>query len=146
MVIIDEVHERLHSRLLRRLLRRVLSDHLLRVLRDPDDETLAVAAVVGAVVEGFDDIHAHHILHIHIHRVPRSHDMVIIDEVHERLHSRLLRRLLRRVLSDHLLRVLRDPDDETLAVAAVVGAVVEGFDDALLLSGDNKSIFNLETT
>jgi len=77
------------------------------------------------LVLGGENVRVNGILQIHVQSVARGHEVLIVHQLHEGLHPRFLRRLLRGVLLDHLARVLLDSGDQTVAVGALPGSVIE---------------------
>jgi len=81
------------------------------------------------LVLGGEDVGVDGVLEIHVQRVARGHEVLIVHQLHKSLHPRFLRRLLGGVFLDDLAGVLLDSGDQTVAVGALPGSVVEGPDD-----------------
>mmetsp|Transcript_12137 Transcript_12137/g.41227 ORF Transcript_12137/g.41227 Transcript_12137/m.41227 type:complete len:234 (+) Transcript_12137:266-967(+) len=69
------------------------------------------------------------VLEVHLQGVPRGHDVVVVDHLHEGPDARPLGHLLLGHLLDNLERVLVNPGHNAVAVGPVVGAVVLGLHD-----------------
>ncbi|CAL5335396.1 unnamed protein product [Camellia sinensis] len=81
------------------------------------------------LVARLKSIESDNVFEIDIERVAGRHDVIVVDELDECFDARLLGGFLGGILANHLLRVLGDSGDETVAVGAIASAIVEGSDD-----------------
>jgi len=78
------------------------------------------------LVLGVEDVGGDGVLEVHVERVARWHQVLVVDELDEGLHARLLRGLLGGVLLYDLARVLLYPCNQTVTVGALARALIEG--------------------
>jgi len=78
------------------------------------------------LILGVEDVGGDGVLEVHVERVSRGHQVLVVDELDEGLHARLLRGLLGRVLLYDLAWVFLYPCNQTVTIGALARALIEG--------------------